>query len=470
MAFRCRIPQRVQLPLHPSCPHTTSSSRTLTLSARLAAAKRAVRPHRTPQQQQQPPQPQPASSSSSSSHPKAQSLDAILKERKWPLIGAGLVALSAGLYISVVLTSSLHADSEEEEEPKKKKKNPPTDDPCLYPPTGRPATLLLTNDTTTTTSPAAALAFDKSLDLPERLTRIRSLRRALALRARGHVLEVAVGTGRNLAYYDWSEVVSQSQSQSQSQDENGHEEEDEEAAQRHRERLVRVLDRHRLGGPNLKALRGAGGGAGEKIGTLEGEVLSFTGVDVSGDMMGVARDRVREAVPGLGAVMRRKRAEGRGEEEGGVVPVVEALDGRVRLVLGDALKGLPSPPSLGTSSVQPTKYDTIIQTFGLCSVSDPARLLANMAAKVQPDTGRIILLEHGRGSSDWVNKKLDRSAPKHYEKYGCWWNRDIEALVREAARTVPGLEVIELERPLWFQSGTTLLIELRVRSQQSAGS
>ena len=37
----------------------------------------------------------------------------------------------------------------------------------------------------------------------------------------------------------------------------------------------------------------------------------------------------------------------------------------------------------------PAKYDTIIQTFGLCSVADPGRLLANMAAKVQPDTGRL---------------------------------------------------------------------------------
>ena len=88
---------------------------------------------------------------------------------------------------------------------------------------------------------------------------------------------------------------------------------------------------------------------------------------------------------------------------------------------------------------------------------------------MQPDTGRIILLEHGRGDREWMNKRLDKSAPEHFAKFGCWWNRDIEQLVREAAQKVPGLEVVKLERPLWFQWGTTLLIELRVNGQLDKG-
>jgi methyltransferase OMS1 len=288
---------------------------------------------------------------------------------------------------------------------------------------------------------------------------ITSLRQSLAARAKGHVLEVAVGTGRNLAYYDWSEVVSQSQDEAEAR------------AQRERERVVKLLDQHRLGGPTVREQMERGTG---RLGSLEGEVLSFTGVDVSGDMMGVARDRIREAVPGLSRIMRKRRLEAMprlGVDDVGAegVPVVEALDGRVRLVLGDAVRGLPGPPPLPAvgSSEPPTKYDTIIQTFGLCSVADPGTLLANMAAKLQPDSGRIILLEHGRGYYDWLNKRLDNSAPKHFQKFGCWWNRDIEQIVQEAAQKVPGLEVVELKRPLWFQFGTTLLIELRVKSQQS---
>ncbi|KAK3292572.1 uncharacterized protein B0H64DRAFT_407086 [Chaetomium fimeti] len=206
-------------------------------------------------------------------------------------------------------------------------------------------------------------------------------------------------------------------------------------------------------------------------------------------MLGVARDRVRGAVPGLDRLMRRRRLEDmprlRVDEVGAEgVPVVDALDGRVRLVLGDALRGLPPPPppaavqprAGGTGGAggavvpamvagAPAKYDTIIQTFGLCSVADPVRLLANMAAKVQPDTGQILLVEHGRGSYDWMNKRLDKAAHKHFQKFGCWWNRDIEQIVREAAEEIPGLEVVALKRPLWFQAGTTLLIELKVNSQ-----
>jgi methyltransferase OMS1 len=289
---------------------------------------------------------------------------------------------------------------------------------------------------------------------------ITTLRKALAARARGHVLEVAVGTGRNLAYYDWSEVVSASSSTQG--------DEEEEKVQKQRERMAKLMERHRTEGLTVREQK-AKGGVGE-VGSLEGEVLSFTGVDVSGEMVGVARDRVREAVPGLKRLMRRRRAEamptlGEADDEQEVV-VVDALDGRVRLVLGDAVRGLPSPAAPSTTAVV-DKYDTILQTFGLCSVADPARLLANMAAKVQPDSGRIILLEHGRGWYEWINTKLDEYAPRHFQKYARFWYRDIVHMVREAAQTVPGLEVVKLERPLWFQAGTTLLIELRVNSQQA---
>ncbi|EAQ84959.1 hypothetical protein CHGG_08973 [Chaetomium globosum CBS 148.51] len=295
----------------------------------------------------------------------------------------------------------------------------------------------------------------------------------IAREARGHVLEVAVGTGRNLAHYTWDEVISQSQDETEAR------------AARERERLVRLLDQHRPGGP---ALRGQQHQQqhGHAIGSLPGEVLSFTGVDVSADMMAVARDRIRSAVPGLDRLMRRRRIEEMprlrvDEVADRGLPVVEVLDGRVRLVLGDALRGLPPPPAppapllrsevgdgvtAGGRGVEaPTKYDTIIQTFGLCSVADPARLLANMAGMVQPDTGRVLLVEHGRGSSNWVNKGLDETADKHFRKFGCWWNRDIEKLVLDAVEDIPGLELVRLERPLWLQAGTTLLIELKVNSQ-----
>lgn len=281
----------------------------------------------------------------------------------------------------------------------------------------------------------SAAAFDKGLDVPEWLMGITGLRKQLAASAHGHVLEVAVGTGRNLSYYDWTGV---------------------EAA--NEEQPTAESDGETKAGEN----------GTRATASSEQGLLSFTGVDISADMMSVARTRIRDAVPVLKKLMRRRRTEAMPESGG---TVVDILDSRVRLCIGDAEATLPPPPVVGTNQqnrgLAVTKYDTIIQTFGLCSVADPAKLLSNMASVIRPGSGRIILLEHGRGWYDWVNGLLDRYADPHYQRYGCWWNRDLEAVIREAAEKVPGLEVMKLERPLLLQMGTTLLIELRVRSAEA---
>lgn len=478
MASRFRLPR--QLTAHLRCPricsysnsyfnsYSNSYSQNFTLSATLQTLK-----------QEQPPRP---FSRSTKIPNEPQPLDYLVKELKWPLFGAGISALAIGLYISLVITSSLKDKSDDSPHPHFPPSSSPSEfddtnnnsnhaNPSQPIPTGLPAKL---DTSTAATGHITAQAFDKSLNTPEWLMGITGLRKEIAREARGHVLEVAVGTGRNLAHYTWDEVISQSQDETEAR------------AARERERLARLLDQHRPGGPTLRGQQHQQQQHGHAIGSLPGEVLSFTGVDVSADMMAVARDRIRSAVPGLDRLMRRRRVEEMprlrvDEVADRGLPVVEVLDGRVRLVLGDALRGLPPPPAppapllrsevgdgvtAGGRGVEaPTKYDTIIQTFGLCSVADPARLLANMAGMVQPDTGRVLLVEHGRGSSNWVNKGLDETADKHFRKFGCWWNRDIEKLVLDAVEDIPGLELVRLERPLWLQAGTTLLIELKVNSQ-----
>lgn len=389
-----------------------------------------------------------------------QTLDALFQQRKWPLVGAGLAALFVGLYVSMLVTSYI--------------KSPPTPDPksplasSVPTPTPRPSAISGTapqedaiptgRPSTLVTAVAAgcpdeelrqtAEAFDRGLNLPEWLMGLRGLRRELAARAYGHVLEVAVGTGRNMPYYDWTGVIA-----------SGGAGEAEARAQRERERLVKLLDQHRWGGSKI-----------DQAQLHQVGVLSFTGVDISADMLGIARTRLRDAVPGLKRIMHRRRLEPLPEQSAAAAAapegslVVDTLGGRVRLVMADAQNTLPLPPALPSSPTPPEKYDTIVQSFGLCSVADPAQLLAHMASLVQPDTGRILLLEHGRGWYDWINHKLDEYAGRHFQRYGCWWNRDIECIVREAAKTVPGLEVVKLERPLLLQAGTTLLVELRVAS------
>ncbi len=386
----------------------------------------------------------PSSKSGATSSNGAATLDVLFQEKKWPLVLSGLTALVMGAYISLVISSS----SKSKVSPCASVcANPATAGPggTPLPPTGRPAEIEAAASPEEVRQTAAA--FDKEQDVPELLIGVRGLRKEMARRARGHVLEVAVGTGRNLPFYDWTEVVAADEEQGR--------------IQRERERIRKVLDQHSWAGS-----KGVDVESDKIAGKLDGEVLTFTGLDISADMLTVARDRLRDTVPGLKAIMRRKRAEAMPQEKG---TVVDLLDGRVRLVLADAQQPLvepPNTPSIPAAMVPNGKYDTIVQTFGLCSVEDPAKLLASMASKLRPETGRILLLEHGRGWYGWMNERLDGSAEKHFQRYGCWWNRDIEQIVRDAEKTVPGLEVVRVDRPGWFQFGTTLMIELKVTARE----
>lgn len=83
------------------------------------------------------------------------------------------------------------------------------------------------------------------------------------------------------------------------------------------------------------------------------------------------------------------------------------------------------------------KYDTIIETFGLCSHEDPVSALKNFASLMKPE-GRIVLLEHGRGDYDIINKILDKRAKRRLETWGCRWNLDIGEILDDS-----GLEIVE---------------------------
>lgn len=96
------------------------------------------------------------------------------------------------------------------------------------------------------------------------------------------------------------------------------------------------------------------------------------------------------------------------------------------------------------------QFDTVVDTFGLCSMDDSTRALREMQRVCKKDGGRILLLEHGRSSYAWLSGLLDKFADLHAQKWGCHWNRDILALVEKA-----GLEVETVQR---FHFGTTYYI------------
>ncbi|KAI1748580.1 hypothetical protein F4782DRAFT_516600 [Xylaria castorea] len=293
--------------------------------------------------------------------------------------------------------------------------------------------------------------FDLHLDKSEWRYGITRLRREIAAEARGHVLEVAIGTGRNLEFYDWDKVT---------------------------QSLITPEEREKARAKSSSWIPGRGGGKEEEEVSRDddGAVLSFTGVDISPGMLDIALQRMRQVVPHMTGEIPKKpsfavlaaKNGGSGDLKGHVVPF---LSDQIRLLQSDVESALPAPPTLSSpsssdtpiTSPTPQKYDTILQTFGLCSVQDPVSLLSLMASSVQPDTGRIILLEHGRSIWDSVNGLLDRGARAHHQRFGCWWNRDIEVIVNAAARRIPGLEIVRLERPGWATAGTHVVVELRVR-------
>lgn len=101
-------------------------------------------------------------------------------------------------------------------------------------------------------------------------------------------------------------------------------------------------------------------------------------------------------------------------------------------------------------------FDTIVQTMGVCSTPEPAQKLRHLSSLLKPDTGRLLLLEHGRSWYEWINWSLDKDAAHHADRFGCWFNRDIGRILDDT-----GLIVVRCERPYWWNLGTIWLIEAR---------
>ncbi|KAL6236901.1 hypothetical protein BDW75DRAFT_205600 [Aspergillus navahoensis] len=244
-----------------------------------------------------------------------------------------------------------------------------------------------------------ARTFDADVELSEKLMRLGAKRRDLVRQARGNVLEVSCGTGRNLEYYELGE-----------------------------KRGV-IDEKGRVG------VRGC---------------RSVTFIDLSPEMVAIAKAKFEKLYPGF---VGSERVQFRAQDVRDVPPPSLSASGSVLPSESPSeLQGQGQGQGQGKGKGQ-GYYDTIVQTMGLCSMPDPAGALRHLGTITEPQHGRILLLEHGRSHYNWLNRVLDNLAPAHADRHGCWWNRDIGQIIRDS-----GLEVVEEER---YHFGTTWRFILR---------
>lgn len=237
--------------------------------------------------------------------------------------------------------------------------------------------------------------FDDEVDWSEKLARLHKKRARLCAQAHGNVLEVSCGTGRNMRFYDMRPL-----------------------------RMPKDL--------RIKSL----------VFNDQSEIMVYQ-AQKKYDAL------VEEAEP------------------------INKYRGPVQFVVGDGGdRRVISRPEGG--------FDVIIQTMGICSMSNPVEFLKRLgslarqpgekssaaataaaAAADEPAVkantgsdfgaveetedipmdqgGKILLLEHGRSTLGFVNDYLDEIAKEHADRYGCWWNKDIEKVVSASGLVVESM-------------------------------
>jgi methyltransferase OMS1 len=229
---------------------------------------------------------------------------------------------------------------------------------------------------------ANAPHYDADISWHEWLAGISRLRARLCARARGRVLELGVGTGRNFVHYP----------------------------------------------------------AGARVVAVDFAPQMLAAAAATGAALGYD---VQQAARGGGADEQRAATEDFLSSGGG------GGGGRRAALLLEASVSAALPFADGS-------FDTVVDTFGLCSYEDPAQALREMRRVLAPG-GALLLLEHGASSHGWLSRAIDGSAAAHAAKHGCWWNRRIAELVgADGAR----LRVEEMQRRHF---GTTYFIVARAR-------
>ena len=87
-------------------------------------------------------------------------------------------------------------------------------------------------------------------------------------------------------------------------------------------------------------------------------------------------------------------------------------------------------------------FDTVISALSTCSFYDPIKALQEMRRVCKPN-GRILLIEHGRSSWNWLGRYQDKHVQQQIDQGGCRWNQEPQELVQEA-----GIKIMHADRSL----------------------
>ena len=132
-----------------------------------------------------------------------------------------------------------------------------------------------------------------------------------------------------------------------------------------------------------------------------------------------------------------------------------------KLAAADSSSCIPTRLLVADAAALPfadASFDTTVDTFGLCSYEDPEKVLSELK-RVTRSGGRILLLEHGSSSFDWLSNFLRRNECAHAHTFGCYWARDMSNIIAQA-----GLQPSHVERKHF---GTTTLAICPVPTMQA---
>ena len=178
-----------------------------------------------------------------------------------------------------------------------------------------------------------------------------------------------------------------------------------------------------------------GFGTGLNLPHYPATVRAVTGVDPNPGMERLARQkragggRHGGGRPGSGRPSSGRPGSGR-HRSGGEPP-------------GDGDGGPPVRLELGRAEELPfddASFDTVVSTWTLCSVDDPARSLAEVARVLRPG-GRFLFLEHGLSDEPRVARWQRRLTPlQRRVADGCHLDRDFAALLAASPLAADRLE------------------------------